>query len=205
MKPGYRIAAYSLLLVCMAGCRHKEAKVMVPPQATAPTRPPAQMAEQIPPLPPVPAKSEGESKPVMLDTTVPPETERAKSHRRVVRHHPKSSQDAAGAEDLHAPAQPPANTEIAAGEPSGMSPIGQLSTAGGNSTSEHDQIQKEINTTEAKLNGIRRLLTTDEQKTAAQIRAFITKAREALQANDLVGAQTLSTKAKLLLQELTQP
>ena len=87
-----------------------------------------------------------------------------------------------------------------------MSPIGQLS-----STSEHSgvpsrqDIKQLIDTTESGLKGIERSLSSDEQKlTATQIRTFLAKAKQALEQDDLDGANTLATKAKVLLSELTK-
>jgi len=54
------------------------------------------------------------------------------------------------------------------------------------------------------LTGIKRTLSTDEQLTSTQIKTFLTKAKQALADNDLDGAQTLATKAKVLLDELTK-
>ena len=45
------------------------------------------------------------------------------------------------------------------------------------------------------LNAVKRPLDAEEQKTAAQIRTFITHAREALKYDDLDGASVLSAKA----------
>jgi hypothetical protein len=86
-----------------------------------------------------------------------------------------------------------------------MSPIGQLSSTGGGGSlpSRHD-IQDQITATENGLNGIKRTLTADEQVTATQIRTFLTKSRQALEQDDLDGANTLVTKAKVLLGELTK-
>jgi phosphoribulokinase len=58
--------------------------------------------------------------------------------------------------------------------------------------------------TEHGLNGLGRTLSSQEQKTAAQIREYLKHAREALNYNDVDGAHTLSEKAKVLLSELSQ-
>ena len=105
------------------------------------------------------------------------------------------------------PHQASATTQqAAAGEPPEMSPIGQLS-----STSEHSgvpnrqEILEQITTTQ---NGLERAssgsLSSDEQLTVTQIRTFLTKAKQALDQDDLDGANTLVTKAKVLLTELTK-
>lgn len=62
----------------------------------------------------------------------------------------------------------------------------------------------ELNAIENALNGIHRSLNSEEQKTVALARTFIVKGRQALKTDDLDGAKNYTTKAKLLLQELTK-
>jgi len=87
-----------------------------------------------------------------------------------------------------------------------MSPIGQLSSAGEHTgVPSRNVIQDLIKATDSGLKGIERSLSSDEQKlTATQIRTFLTKAQQALDQGDLDGANTLATKAKVLLGELTK-
>ena len=47
-------------------------------------------------------------------------------------------------------------------------------------------------------------MNTKEQKTAAQIRTFVSHAREALNVDDLDGASILSAKAHVLLLKLSK-
>jgi hypothetical protein len=63
-------------------------------------------------------------------------------------------------------------------------------------------VAKQIDETEKALNAMKRPPDAEEQKTAAQIRTFITMAREALKYDDLDGASTMSMKARALLLEL---
>ena len=58
--------------------------------------------------------------------------------------------------------------------------------------------------TEDGLNSIKHPLSTQEQETVNQIRAFLTKARTALNNQDFDGAFILATKAKVLLDELNK-
>jgi hypothetical protein len=60
-------------------------------------------------------------------------------------------------------------------------------------------VEKRIDETENAVNAMKRPLDAEEQKTATQIRTFITHAREALEYDDLDGARTLSAKAHMLL------
>jgi len=83
-----------------------------------------------------------------------------------------------------------------------VSAIGQLSSGGPSDL--HRQIDEAIASTERTLNFLGRPLSGAEQKTAAQIRAYLKEAREALITGDVDGAHTLVAKAKILLNELTQ-
>jgi hypothetical protein len=169
----------------------------------------AMLIPSVPPLLPVIWE-----RPVKLDTTAPPEPQPQVAvalPRRAPHHHPKTpaTQEAAQPESKPAPAasetaaqNPPA---VAGGQPSEMSPIGQLSTANDTSnTADRSEIIKQIDNTENTLNGIKRNLSAEEQKTVTQIRTYITRAREALKNDDLDGARTTSTKAHVLLLELTE-
>jgi len=99
------------------------------------------------------------------------------------------------------PAQSAANPPPAA-EDSSVSAIGQLSSGGPSDL--HRQTDEAISNTERSLNSLGRSLNNPEQKTAAQIRAYLKQAREALITGDVDGAHTLVAKAKVLLNELIQ-
>jgi hypothetical protein len=159
--------------------------------------------------------------PPKLPKIGPPDATSAASHpnpkpqkpgRRKARHTTvEASGSASGSEQTaQVPAQPPKGaqpTEDAANRGGAdVSPIGQLS-AEGESTNmpRHNEIMDEINSTEKGLNEIKRPLSHDEQTTAAQIRTFLIKARDSIKQEDLDGAHTLVTKAKVLLAELTNP
>ncbi len=86
-----------------------------------------------------------------------------------------------------------------------MSPIGQLSTANDNSnTADRHDIANRINSRRMRLNAIKRPLSSDEQKTAALIRTYIPRARDALKSRRSRWRHNLSQKAQQLLQELTK-
>lgn len=214
MSSGKNIGALALLLALLAGCSRSPRQPVAPVTAQAPSLPPAQMAVLISPLPPpLPAIRQ---QPIKLDTTAPPEpkTEAVVAPpRRPPRHHTRSlSQESAQQEakpasqspTTDAPAQN-AQVAAAAAQPPENSPIGQLSTGNDNAnTADRDAIGKQIDETENGLNAIKRPLSADEQKTVAQIRTYITRAREALKNDDLDGARTTSNKAHLLLLELVK-
>ena len=206
MRSGYRIAALAVALAFCAGCGLMHKKAAPPVVAQAPSLPPAQMAALIPRMPPFfPAPT---LRPIKLDTTAPPEpAPRVVPHPSRSNHHHSRTQEVAKEQEKApetAPAVPPAN-QVASGQPSAASPIGQLSTAPDTTnTTGRRAISDLIDSTENGLNAIKRPLSSDEQKTVAQIRTFITKARDALKADDLDGARTLATKGHLLLEELTK-
>jgi len=85
-------------------------------------------------------------------------------------------------------------------ETPGVSAIGQLSS--GDPSEQRRETEDSIAATERGLHGIGRSLSTQEQKTARQIREFLKQAREALISGDVDGAYTLAAKAKVLLGEL---
>jgi len=81
-----------------------------------------------------------------------------------------------------------------------VSAIGQLSS--GDPSDLHRQTDNSIDETEHSLNSLGRALNEPEKKTAAQIRAYLKQAKEALFTGDVDGARTLVAKAKVLLSEL---
>lgn len=205
MRSGSRLAVLALLLALCAGCRHR--RPAPPPQQTmAPALPtPEQTAQMIPPLSPLPAPPPSS---VVLNTAIPPETSPTEHHHHRPLHH-RARPVENPAPETKAPPEPAATAatqQIAAsGQPSAASPIGQLSSAGGNtSPADRESIAKMIDSTANGLKGIKRPLSATEQKTAAQIRAFLEHARASLAGNDVEGAHTLAVKAQLLLEELTK-
>lgn len=204
MRSGKRIAICGLLLVLCAGCNRRRHPVQPPPQAQAPSLPtPEQTAALMPPMPPLPAFS---PRPVLLNTSVPPETGDRSRHRIFHRHEKPEVAGNHAQEPAQTTQQPVANPQVAGGPPSDVSPIGQLSTASGDAgPTDREDIGKLIDSTQKGLDAIKRPMNAREQKTAAQIRTFLVHARDALRTNDLDGARTLAVKAHLLLQELTTP
>jgi hypothetical protein len=143
---------------------------------------------------------------VKLDTTSPPEvrTEVAAAQpHHPPKHHPKSATEEAKSPAAPPPATAPPSNQVAAVQPSDKTPLGQLSTS--SDPVGRQAISDQIDATENGLNTIKRPLSSDEQKTVTLIRQYITRARDALNADDLDGANNLSSKAKQLLQELTKP
>ncbi len=192
--------AVIMLLCTVAGCKHKPPPA--PPQtAQAPILPPGDMVQGQPPPTMPPPEAPKVNPPGSDEAKQPPP--KPKPKRRKPK--PADTTPATGTKDAPATTPGPSVASAAPAESSEVSPIGQLSTAGDNSTlpTRHTILDK-ITATENGLNGIKRSLTAEEQVTATQIRTFLTKARKALDQDDLDGALTLVTKAEVLLTELTK-
>ncbi|HZD47644.1 MAG TPA: hypothetical protein VE178_02760 [Silvibacterium sp.] len=187
--------AVLLLLGGIAGCKHKT-QVTPPTAAQAPIYTPGDVAKgvpqpQLPPAKPLPVKEQASTK---EEEPPPPKPHKPAHHK---------SKPVETAKDATAQ---PSTQQASIGQPPDTSPIGQLSTSsdGTSGTPTRQVIQDLITNTENGLKGIKRALTSDEQQTATQIQTFLTKARKALDQDDLDGANTLATKAKVLLDELTK-
>ncbi|MGC2163468.1 MAG: hypothetical protein WA634_16280 [Silvibacterium sp.] len=193
MNSAGKVAVLVLVTGLVAGCRHK-AKATPPLAAQAPVLPVSQSETSTPP-PKLPAPQLPNVGPQ------PPAAPPAKPKKNKKVHHKPTHTETIPEEP--APSKPPAPTTNAASD---ITPIGQLSAAGeSTNTPRRNEILDEINTTEKSLNDLKRPLSTEEQTTAAQTRTFLMKAKEALSQEDLDGAHTLVTKAKVLLDELTKP
>jgi hypothetical protein len=105
------------------------------------------------------------------------------------------------------PAKPPQQAAVVspaapAIDTPAVNAIGQLST--GVPSDLLHSVQDSIASVERGLNNIGRSLNDQDQKTASQIREFLKQAKDALNNNDVDGAKTLASKAKVLLSELSQ-
>ena len=198
MKTASRAAVISLFLLFLPGCRHKT-KAAPPQQAQAPAPPPSTMAH-VPELPALPPPSTPD---VAVATNTSSGTEEKPRPHKANRHHPSTAKPAVTETANTPPADKP-QTPVAAGITPDVSPIGQLSSTGEGTANGRRDVELLINNTENGLAGIKRTLNNDEQTIATQIKTFLAKAKQALADNDLDGAQTLATKAKVLLEELTK-
>ena len=201
-----KIAAFMLLAVLISGCKHNT-PVAPPVAAQAPPLPPKPIA-QVAALPPVP---QPETPKVGAPGSDQPPPQPEQKPKRPTHHRPKPTTPGTpagtdqGAKEPSKETSPGTTQQASSGEAPESSPIGQLSTAGDSSgtPSRHD-ILDTIASTEKSLNDLKRTLTPAEQQTVTQIRTFLSKAKQALSQDDLDGAHTLSTKAKVLLEELTK-
>ena len=223
MNSASKYAVLVLSVTLFTGCAEKKTKTVPPPQAQAPSinsgegvlfpppltttnptpekappaLPPPTAAKVEPPPPPPPAvkkktPSSHKNKPSAAKTTAATSDSTT------------APAPASASSQTPSPAEAPVQ-QAASEAPSGATPIGQISTG---DVASGAQTRREtvdlITSTETGLNNIKRTLSTQEQETATQIKAFLTKAKQALTTDDIDGAHTLATKAKVLLDELTK-
>ncbi|HVJ07329.1 MAG TPA: hypothetical protein VM554_03025 [Acidisarcina sp.] len=208
MKQAGKIVLMALSLALLQGCAFRKAKTKPPIAAQAPTTTdqagvmypsPFPQTTDAPPTTPEPTK------PKVAPPPPPSPKHQASTRKKTSGVRAKSKPSAAkpmvpnSAEPASAPVQQ------AAVEPSGVSPIGQLSSGeGANGAQKRHDTSDLISNTEQGLNAIKRALNTQEQETATQIRTYLKQAKQALTVDDVDGASTLATKAKVLLEELTK-
>lgn len=193
----YLSRAACLLPLVLSGCLlHKHHAQNLPPQNIPPPvdETPAAQTQTAQVKPAAPATPSLDSEPEKTTST----DEQAKPSPK----HKKTAPKPAATPVTATPNPAQTTQQASAGVPDEVSAIGQLSTGGPRDSRE--QTERSLANIERGLNGIHRRLSSQEQKTSAQIREYIKQARAALASNDVDGAQTLATKAKLLLGELTQ-
>ena len=197
MNSATKIAA-ALLFLGIAGCNHKVQSAAPPPPAPQKTvYTPEDVAKQPLPEPPPPEPVAVNQQPSETPQPPPPKPAKKKGHKR------STEAGAVQATKETVPTSAATTQEASAGQPANASPIGQLSSSGeSSSTPTRQQVQELITKIQNALNGINRPLTSDEKQTTEQIRTFLDKAKKALDQDDLDGANTLTTKAKVLLDEL---
>ncbi len=223
MNSAGKHAVIALLAILTAGCAEKKAKTAPPPQAQAPSVEAGKAGAMYPPPltstqpqteqpAPAPAPAVANTEP---PPPPPPPAKTKKTTSSAHKAKPSAAKPAEGTDSSTGQTAGSTGTsgtsdsgtaEVAANAtPAASSAIGQLSTGDAN---EQAQTRKEtvdiITNTENGLNNLKRALSTQEQETANQIRTFLTKAKQALGIDDLDGAHTLATKAKVLLDELNK-
>ncbi len=191
-----------LLTFSIAGCRRKPQRALPPPHAQAPV---VSTMPAMPPLTLAPVKL-AESQPT---TPAAPQPAAAppKKHRAKVRRHrvtPKGEPEPAAAAETH-----PATTGDAAGGAASAAPgtalIGQLSADDSTATpTETAQAKHLIDATALRMEKVSKQRQAEHKDAVAQINSFLVQARQALSMNDVVGAQTLANKAKILVDELSK-
>jgi enamine deaminase RidA (YjgF/YER057c/UK114 family) len=86
---------------------------------------------------------------------------------------------------------------------SGSALVGQLSAADSGDNPNHTvQTERLIQSTETLLKKVSPQRQAQHKDDVAQVNSFLAQAKQALNMNDLVGAQTLANKAKIMVDEL---
>lgn len=183
-----------LLTFSIAGCHRKPERVLPPPHAQAPT------IRAMPTLPPLALKPVQLGQPKPAAPVAPPPAVPSKKKRSAkFRHRRRRSESG----------NEPTESKSATGEAAPSAPatalIGQLSADDSNATpTQAAQIKRLIDSTEGRLKKLSTQQQTKHKDAVAQVNSFLTQARQALSMNDLVGAQTLANKAKILVDELSK-
>lgn len=182
-----------LLTFSIAGCHRKVEQVLPPPQAQAP------IVTPLPALPPL------DLAPVVLaqsapEPTAPPPVEAPQHKKRAAKIHYRHTPTKSKAEG----ASTGMPTPLASATPASTI-IGQLSAEDATATpSEVAQTQHLINATDKKLKKLSTKQQREHKDAVAQVSSFLSQARQALSMNDVVGAQTLANKARILVDELSK-
>jgi hypothetical protein len=187
-----------LLMLSIAGCHRKPERALPPPQAQAP------LITPLPTLPPLALKPVilAQSQPAPPTTPPPVVPPPPKKHTAKVRHHHTPAKGETEGESTE--------TQTSAGNttpPSapGTAVIGQLSADDATATpSDAAQAKHLIDSTENELKKLSPKQQADHKDSVAQVDSFLAQARQALSMNDVVGAQTLANKAKILVDELSK-
>lgn len=183
----------------ITGCHRRRAQVLPPHQAQAP------IVTTLPPIPPLTFPDVEVAKPKPVTPVVPvvapeppPPKKTERVHHRRTRHKAEPETTAAASTDnSSSPASENSQPVSAA------SALGQLS-ADDATVNPHQNVQTQslIEETESRLKKISSAQQAAHKDDIVQVSSFLTQAKQALGMNDIVGAQTLANKAKILLDEL---
>ena len=221
--------ALAILLLCgLTGCAHRKTLIAPapqpqPPELNATPLYSPEMSENNPRTPALPTEAVKE---VVKEPEPPPKKTR-KLHTPKPKSPPPPKLSGGDADVAAAPPSsvsppapaapaPPASvpvaekkqqeTQQAKANAAGPSPIGELTTGDSAEVAATSSKTFElIRTTRDGAEAIkRRALSTEEKKTVVEIGTFLTRAHQPLRNGDVDGAYGLATKAKILLDELTQ-
>lgn len=186
-----------LLMLSIAGCHRKPERALPPPHAQAPTIIPAPTLPIFIPEPVILAQAQPAPPATPPPVTPPPKKHAAKVHR----HHTPAKEETQG----EASATQTSSGNAPAPSAPGTAVIGQLSADDATATpSDAAQTKQLIDATDDKLKKLSTKQQTEHKDSVAQVASFLSQARQALSMNDLVGAQTLANKAKILVDELSK-
>jgi hypothetical protein len=204
--------AATLLLPALTGCAYlrKETPAPVPITTLAPSPAPAvtplysQLVEGSPTLPDLPTPPPPGAQPAPPPTSIIGDN--AKKPARNGHHRGRKGEVEVAERETHereAREKEPAPTEVATvTPPEGQNVKVTAPTPSGDNTGSRQQAADLIDSTSRGVNSLHNL-KGDQNKTVAQIRSFLDQAQRALHNGDVDGANTLATKAKTLLDELT--
>ena len=193
------ILAGALLLMAsgLSGCHHKVQTLQVP-QAQAPPLNPSTITV-ITPLPSVPPSARptveptSAAKPVMRPPPAKVKKERShKRHRENKDKRPATEIAGANKPEIETPPSATASAVSAA----------QWSTGTALDPKQRAQMLTTIQVQDHRAGEVKPSSSADQQAILVQIKLFLEKARDAVANNDLDGAMTLTTKARVLLDEL---
>lgn len=196
-----RLFAVSFLLtLALSGCHRKPVRVTPPPQTqppivtTLPPIPPLRLPDvnlvNVKPTPPTPKS--------VAPTPAPKQTAQ-KHHRHFLHRHPAEKTSAEAKADQGNAAATPESAST------GSVVLGQLS-AGDAAANPKQKADTEnlIQLTENRLNKLSTSQQARHKDDIVQVKLFLKQAQQALNMNDLVGAQTLANKAKILMDDLSK-
>jgi len=212
-----------LLLAILGGCRHAAPPPPLPaaPAITSSTKP----ITVITPLPSVPLERKADVRPAAIEQPAPapapapaiPVTRVHHLRRKVASAPPvnTASETPAQTEARHAgasgastlprvltPAISPPSPSSNSSAAEAASKLGELSTGTTINGSARTKVLGQIQLQELRLSRLKEVATSEITSVQTQVRSFLAKARQAVTENDLDGAQTLNTKARVLLDEL---
>lgn len=191
-----------LLTFAIAGCHRKPERALPPPHAQAP------IVGALPAMPPLTLDAVQLSQPEPPPPAAPPPAAAPppKKHTAKVRHHratPKIEPETAATEPQPATVGNAANGAAPAAPAATTAILGQLSADDSSTTpTEAAKTKHLIDFTEDQLKKLSIQQQTEHKDAVAQVNSFLAQARQALSMNDVVGAQTLANKARILVDEL---
>jgi hypothetical protein len=194
------LSAAGLLTLTITGCHARREGAPVPASAIAPAM---SNAAPMPPLAraTVPLEKEA-SEPTLPIVTVPP-VKPARQTALGRRRHPSQKKESGSEAASGTESETPVANATAANPATGASPIGQLSADDSAGNPEQTQATGHlIAGIEKRLKKMSSAQRAEHKDAILQINSFVKQAKQALTMNDLVGAQTLANKAKILLDEL---
>lgn len=198
-----------LLTIGIAGCHRRQVRVVPPPQVQAP------IVATLPPMPPLTLPDVELAKATPAKPTAQPaapvKTEKKqvarKRHRRSLHKPPleKSESGAAGSAATNsAPTETAPPSESPATSPK-TAVLGQLSADDAAAAPDQkEQTRRIIQRTENRLKRLSSAERATHKNDIAQVDSFLKQAEQAWSMNDLVGAQTLANKAKILMDDLSK-